>query len=65
MFNTAVEVLLELKHQGLFDKFDEEFILLFSVSDYENIEKEIEWVKQLNAEKPAKQFEEWLIENSQ
>lgn len=65
LFNAAVEVLLELKNEGLFDEFDEEFILLFSVSEYENIEKEIEWVKQLNPEKPAKQFEEWLIEDSQ
>lgn len=65
LFNTAVEVLLELKNEELFDEFNEEFILLFSVSEYENMEKEIEWVKQLNSEESAKQFEEWLIEDSQ
>ena len=64
LFDTAVEVLLELKNERLFKESDESFILLFSVSEYENIEKEIEWVKQLNAEKPAKEFEEWLIEDS-
>lgn len=64
VFNTAVEVLSELKDEGLFNEFDEDFVLLFSVSEYENIEKEIEWVKQLNSEKSAKQFEEWLIEDS-
>jgi len=64
LFDTAVKVLLELKNEDLFDEFDEQFILLFSVSEYENIDKEIEWVKQLNTEKPAKEFEEWLIEDS-
>jgi Domain of unknown function (DUF4303) len=64
LFNTAVEVLSELKSEGVFDGNDDNFVLLFSASEYENIEKEIKWVKQLNFEKSAKQFEDWLIEDS-
>jgi hypothetical protein len=64
LFTIAVEVLLELKNEGLFNEFGGNFILLFSVSEFENVEKEIEWVKQLNAEEMSKRFEEWIIEDS-
>lgn len=62
LYNTAVEVLSELKDEGLFSEFTNEFILLFAVSEFENEEKQIEWVEKLNSEKLSNEFEEWLKE---
>lgn len=61
LFNTAVEVLEELKKEGLFDKMLDEFVLMFGVSDFSDVQLEISFAKRLNTEKQAAEFEQWLL----
>jgi Domain of unknown function (DUF4303) len=61
LFNTAVEVLEELKKEGLFDKMTKEFVLMFGISDFSDAKLEINFANRLNNEAQAKEFENWLL----
>lgn len=62
LFDLCVAVLQSLKQEGLFDKMHSDFILMFDVSDYSDDKAKVSWVRQLNDEKIAKEFEDWLSE---
>ena len=61
LFNTAVEVLEELRKEGLFDKMTREFVLMFGISDFSDVKLEISFAKRLNNEALANEFENWLL----
>lgn len=60
LFRSCLNVLLALRTEGVFDKFDKEMILIFGVSDYENVSNHVEWARQLNNQENAAEFEDWL-----
>ncbi|MGS0943167.1 DUF4303 domain-containing protein [Pseudomonas luteola] len=60
IFNACVNALSQLKTEGLFKETISEFCLVFSASDYENPEEEIQWISLLNEESKAREFSEWL-----
>jgi hypothetical protein len=60
IFDSSVRVLKRMKEEGVFSSTDEDFILLFSVSDFSNPASEIAWVNALNDEALSQEFEEWI-----
>lgn len=58
VYEICVKVLEELKHSGLFGSE----IAVFSVSDDEDDERDIAWIKRLNSRKDAREFESWINE---
>jgi len=60
VFDCCVRVLMQMKGEKVFSSTDEEFVLMFSVSDYSDIASEIKWVNTLNDEDLSKEFEEWI-----
>lgn len=61
IYKTAVEVLEELKQEGVFSNMHKDFVLMFGVSDFSDVQMEISFVKRLNTVEQAKEFEEWLL----
>jgi hypothetical protein len=61
IYSTAVEVLEELRAEGLFKTINEDFVLQFGVSDFSDHKLEIGFVKRLNSEALAKEFEDWIL----
>jgi hypothetical protein len=60
IISIAVEVLEELKREGLFEDMNNDFVLMFGISEFDdkNLEKEI--VKRLNDEEKFLEFENWI-----
>lgn len=65
VYNCAVEVLEELKEKKLFKNMSEDFVLMFAVSDFSEHALEIEYVKRLNSQPLAKEFEIWIKEEAE
>lgn len=60
VYNCAVEVLEELKQEGIFTKMEDDFVLMFAVSDFSEPELETNFVQRLNSEQLTNEFEVWL-----
>jgi len=60
VYNTAVEILEEMKNEGLFAGMKNDFILMFAVSDFSEPKLEIEYVSRLNNEQKNVEFREWI-----
>jgi len=60
VWNASVEVLEELKEEGLFSKMKPDFVLTFAISDFDDSELEIEYVKRLNNEEQTNVFIKWI-----
>ena len=58
--STAVKVLEELRAEGLFKDMNDGFVLMFGVSDFSDHKLEIGFVKRLNSEVLANEFEQWI-----
>jgi len=65
IYNCAVEVLAELKQEGIFTTMEEDFVLMFAVSDFSEPELETSFVKKLNNEELTNEFEVWLESESE
>jgi len=61
MFTILVDVLVELKQEGVFDKLSSNAILRLDLSDYVNPPLEIEMMKKINNSAQAKEFEKWIL----
>ena len=62
VFNIAVEALVELKQEKLFAGLKNDFVLMFSVSDFDDTELLLSCFERLNSKKLTEQYEEWLDE---
>ena len=58
VFEICVEVLSKLKHERFFTSE----LLVFSVSDYRDTPREVNWIKKLNSKNDALEFKKWLSE---
>jgi Domain of unknown function (DUF4303) len=58
LYATCIDVLMLLKKEHLFG----DAIVLFAVSDDEDDERDIAWVRLLNSPELASEFESWLVE---
>ncbi len=56
VFEKCVSVLQRHKQEGLFSNVANGFILMFDVSDYSNVEQQIQWIKSMNDAKSAEEF---------
>lgn len=61
IYSTAVKVLEELRAEGLFKGMNDDFVLMFGVSDFSDHKLEISFVKRLNSEILANEFEQWIV----
>jgi hypothetical protein len=61
IYSTAVKVLKELRTEGLFEKMNNDFVLMFGVSDFSDHKLEISFVKSLNSKLLAEEFEKWIV----
>ena len=61
LFESCVLALEQLKTEGLFN----DAIVVFSVSDYINTPLEISWIKRLNNNNEAEEFEKWAKEQDE
>ncbi len=59
IYDIAVKVLEQMKKEKMFP-INEQFVLLFSVSDYSDSDLEISYVKRLNSMKITDEFEYWI-----
>lgn len=59
LYNSIVEVLEELKEVGTFTGFSENFILIFYVTDYFDLQQELDWNKRLNNNEQFEEFKIW------
>ena len=57
LYEICVQALEGLVCDGF---FDEECVVVFTISDDEIPEKEIEWMKRLNSSKNSLEFEQWV-----
>lgn len=60
-YNISVEALEELRMEELFKGTKDDFVLMFGISDFSDIPLEISFVKRLNFEKLALEFEKWIV----
>ena len=60
VYNCGVEILEELKKEGVFRRANEDFVVMFAISDFSEPELEIEFVKRLNSNPKTKEFKEWI-----
>ncbi len=60
VYEACVSGLEELLKEGVFPRGAEEFVLVFTLSDSEVPDDEIQWIKRLNTEKNANEFESWI-----
>lgn len=58
-FETCVEVLEDLK-KNIPEGINENFVLVFDISDYEDTDKLVEWAKRLNSSEKVEEFEEMM-----
>ncbi len=62
VFKAIVNVLKELKDEGLFNSTGDDFVLVFSVTDSdEDIQNHLKWIKELNREVLFKKYEKWVL----
>ena len=61
IYSTAVNVLEELRAEGLFENMNDDFVLMFGVSDFSDHKLEISFVKRLNADVLTQEFEAWIV----
>jgi hypothetical protein len=64
IYKLCFETLDELKNEHLFDGLNDDFVLLFSVSDSDCLfyEKIIEYNKKYNAKNISEEYEQWIKE---
>jgi hypothetical protein len=60
VFDSILDVLIDLKNEKLFDSMNEYFVLLFATSDYSHPEEAIRWAKMLNSTSLSKELENYL-----
>lgn len=60
IFSISVEVLEELKNEKLFDNINNNFVLMFGISEFEDKDLEKEFVKKLNNDVNFLEFENWI-----
>ncbi|RKZ51156.1 MAG: hypothetical protein DRR16_23135 [Candidatus Parabeggiatoa sp. nov. 3] len=60
VFKTIVNVLKELKDEGLFNSTGNDFVLVFYATDSEERQNELKWIKELNKEVLFKEYENWM-----
>ncbi|WP_316807123.1 DUF4303 domain-containing protein [Pedobacter agri] len=56
IYEIFVSVLSNLKSEEVFKEFNNDFVLAFGISDFENKELELNWMKKLNSEKVFNEF---------
>jgi hypothetical protein len=61
IYSTAVNVLEELRAEGLFENMNDDFVLMFGVSDFSDHKLEISFVRRLNSKVLAEEFEQWIV----
>jgi len=61
IYSIAVKVLEELKAEELFKDMNDDFVLMFGVSDFSDHKLEISFVKRLNSKELADEFEQWIV----
>lgn len=61
LYESCVIALEQLRGEGFF----KEEILVFSVTDYIDDEKEVEWIQRLNNRDEAKEFEQWIADQEE
>ena len=62
IFNIATTVLEELKQENLFKALKDDFVLLFSMSEFSDTALLLSSFKQLNSGEMAVRYEQWLEE---
>ena len=61
LFKSCVAALEQLKSENFFGNC----ILVFSVTDYTNVKKEISWISRLNSPQEASNFKKWIDEQDE
>jgi hypothetical protein len=64
IYKLSVELLEELKTEQLFKDLNNDFVLLFSISDCDLPEMVIEYNKKYNSKEIVNEYEQWLLEES-
>jgi hypothetical protein len=62
IYKLSVEIIHELKEEQYFKDFDNDFLLLFSISSFEIPETVIEYNKKYNNKNVSEEYEKWLKE---
>jgi len=65
IYTLSLEVLNELKSNGLFKDMKNDFVLLFSISDCDLSEMVIEYNKKYNSNEIVNEYEQWIKEESE
>jgi hypothetical protein len=60
VFDTCVKALEALVSEGFFGDRSNDIIVLFTVTDFNSPDQEIEWVRRLNPKNLAENFEKWI-----
>lgn len=59
IYEIFVSVLAEIANNGVFENFNDDFILMFGITDFEDKELELKWMKQLNNAETFNQFKRY------
>ncbi len=54
-----VDTLKKLRIKGLFNSYSDNFVLVFNITDSDNLEDDLRWLKELNDKKSYSEYENW------
>jgi hypothetical protein len=64
IYSIIVDVLEELKNEKIFDGLKDDFVLMFSITDFSDMELEFPFIRRLNSEEIVREFEKWKMEEA-
>jgi hypothetical protein len=65
IYNIIVDILKDLKEENLFCELKDDFVLIFAITDFFDLELEVAAIKKLNSDDIAQEFEVWKKEEAE
>lgn len=59
IYELLVDTLKQLKKDGVFASVNKDFVLVFNVTDNDDLESDLRWMKELNNEKLFSEYKSW------
>ncbi|MDB0601994.1 DUF4303 domain-containing protein [Tenacibaculum maritimum] len=59
IYELLVDTLKQLKQEGLFSSMDDNFVLVFNVTDSDDLERDLRWISELNDKKLFSEYKSW------
>ncbi len=60
IYDLLVDTLKELKKEGVFSSINNDFVLVFNITDSDDLESDLRWIRELNDEKLFFEYNNWV-----